>query len=75
MFIQTEDTPNPATLKFLPGRDVAGTGRPALDFERGANVSGAELDGARGLTQAQLDKACGDRATRLPHGLRIPACR
>ena len=22
MFIQTEATPNPATLKFLPGRDV-----------------------------------------------------
>lgn len=25
MFIQTEPTPNPATLKFLPGREVAGT--------------------------------------------------
>lgn len=24
MFIQTESTPNPATLKFIPGRDVAG---------------------------------------------------
>ena len=24
MFIQTEQTPNPATLKFLPGRDVLG---------------------------------------------------
>lgn len=24
MFIQTEQTPNPATLKFLPGRDVMG---------------------------------------------------
>ena len=24
MFIQTEPTPNPATLKFLPGREVAG---------------------------------------------------
>jgi Fe-S cluster biogenesis protein NfuA len=24
MFIQTESTPNPATLKFLPGRDVLG---------------------------------------------------
>ncbi len=22
MFIQTEETPNPATLKFIPGRDV-----------------------------------------------------
>ncbi|NBX74606.1 MAG: NifU family protein [Alphaproteobacteria bacterium] len=26
MFIQTEETPNPATLKFLPGREVLGTG-------------------------------------------------
>ncbi len=26
MFIQTEQTPNPATLKFLPGRDVMGNG-------------------------------------------------
>ena len=26
MFIQTEITPNPATLKFLPGRDVMGEG-------------------------------------------------
>ncbi len=26
MFIQTEPTPNPMTLKFLPGRDVLGEG-------------------------------------------------
>ncbi len=26
MFIQTEQTPNPATLKFLPGRTVLETG-------------------------------------------------
>lgn len=26
MFIQTETTPNPATLKFLPGQSVLGTG-------------------------------------------------
>ncbi|PWE28174.1 NifU family protein [Pararhodobacter marinus] len=26
MFIQTESTPNPATLKFLPGQDVLGQG-------------------------------------------------
>ena len=25
MFIQTEETPNPATLKFLPGREVMGS--------------------------------------------------
>ncbi len=27
MFIQTEATPNPATLKFLPGRTVMRTAR------------------------------------------------
>ena len=26
MFIETEGTPNPATLKFLPGREVMGSG-------------------------------------------------
>ena len=31
MFIQTESTPNPNTLKFLPGRDVMGQGAVA-DF-------------------------------------------
>lgn len=31
MFIQTEQTPNPATLKFLPGRDVMGSAGTA-DF-------------------------------------------
>lgn len=31
MFIQTEATPNPATLKFLPGREVLGEGHVA-DF-------------------------------------------
>ncbi len=31
MFIQTEDTPNPATLKFLPGRPVMGAAAP-VDF-------------------------------------------
>ena len=30
MFIETEGTPNPATLKFLPGRDVMGDG--SADF-------------------------------------------
>ena len=31
MFIQTEDTPNPASLKFLPGREVTGA-KPPIDF-------------------------------------------
>jgi len=43
MFIQTEDTPNPATLKFLPGKDVIGAGQPPVDIQRGENVSAAPL--------------------------------
>ncbi len=37
MFIQTEDTPNPATMKFLPGQEVLGARSP-VDFP---DVSGA----------------------------------
>lgn len=40
----------------------------------GTNFSGAEMDRATGLTQGQLNAACGDGATRLPGNLRIPAC-
>lgn len=40
----------------------------------GATLSGAELVTARGLTQAQLNTACGDASTQLPAGLRIPPC-
>jgi len=43
MFIQTEDTPNPATLKFLPGRDVTGEGNPPREYSRGDNVTSAPL--------------------------------
>jgi uncharacterized protein YjbI with pentapeptide repeats len=40
----------------------------------GANFSGAEMDRALGLTQRQLNGACGDAATTLPRGLSIPDC-
>ena len=40
----------------------------------GTNLSGAQLARATGLTQAQLNRACGDGSTVLPRGLRIPAC-
>jgi len=43
MFIQTEDTPNPATLKFLPGKDVTGEGQPPVEIARGGDVSSAPL--------------------------------
>jgi Fe-S cluster biogenesis protein NfuA len=41
MFIQTEPTPNPATLKFLPGRDVLPYG--TLDMRSRADASESPL--------------------------------
>lgn len=35
MFISTEHTPNPNTIKFLPGREVVGVGM--FEFVRGSN--------------------------------------
>ena len=50
MFIQTEQTPNPLTLKFLPGRDVTGEGTREFRTEDEAAASPLardlfELDG------------------------------
>ena len=39
MFIQTETTPNPATLKFLPGRTVMPDGTLQIDQSEDAGVS------------------------------------
>jgi Fe-S cluster biogenesis protein NfuA len=54
MFIQTEETPNPATMKFLPGRDVMGSG--TLDVTSAAEAAQSPLaeslfkiDGVRGV--------------------------
>jgi Fe-S cluster biogenesis protein NfuA len=41
MFIETEGTPNPATLKFLPGRYVMGTG--TADFASPASAEHSPL--------------------------------
>ena len=41
MFIQTESTPNPATLKFLPGQDVLGRG--TADFPDAASAAPSPL--------------------------------
>lgn len=40
----------------------------------GVNFSGASLERATGLSQGRLNQACGDEATQLPAGLRIPHC-
>ncbi|TLG74009.1 NifU family protein [Methylocystis sp. B8] len=41
MFIQTEATPNPSTLKFLPGQDVLGQG--AMEFRSLDDAANAPL--------------------------------
>ncbi len=61
MFIQTEDTPNPQSMKFLPGAPILGldsNGRPALGFDFPTLESAAasplaqalfEIDGVMGV--------------------------
>ncbi len=39
-----------------------------------ANIQGADLSTAKGLTQAQINHACGDAATKLPPRLHVPFC-
>ena len=41
----------------------------------GVNFSGAEMDRAVGLTQAQLQKACGDASTVTPRNIALHTCR
>lgn len=54
MFIQTEATPNPATLKFIPGQPVLGEG--TLEFRAPAEAENSplaarlfEIDGVEGV--------------------------
>ncbi len=44
MFIQTETTPNPAVLKFLPGREVLGSG--TRDFKDPSQAAASPLAAA-----------------------------
>jgi uncharacterized protein YjbI with pentapeptide repeats len=55
----------------LGGADLRGADLTGADL-RGADLRGADLTGALFLTQAQLDAARGDGATRLPPPLRRP---
>ncbi|ONI89477.1 hypothetical protein ALI22I_15810 [Saccharothrix sp. ALI-22-I] len=62
---------------YLIGTNLKGADLRLVDFIgadlRGANLSGADLTGSFFLTQAQLDAAKGDRATKLPTSLTHPA--
>ncbi len=57
----------------LKGADLKGARLGGADL-RGADLRGADLTGAVGLTQDQLDQACGDGNTKLPPGLTIKPC-
>lgn len=42
MFIQTQDTPNPSTVKFLPGRDILETDH-AVEFSSSTDTASSPL--------------------------------
>lgn len=42
---------------------------------KNANLSGAEAATAKGLTQSQLNTACGDASTQLPAGFTLRKCK
>jgi uncharacterized protein YjbI with pentapeptide repeats len=62
----------------LRGTDLRGADLGRADLSEtdlsGADLSGADLYTARGVTQVQLDVACGDNRTQLPQGLTIRTC-
>ena len=39
-----------------------------------ARLDGADITGAKGLTQSHLDAACGDTKTKVPAGMKVHFC-
>jgi len=74
-------TLNWAILKYATLRDVKLRSAKLIGADLGDTVleeihlEGAILNGAKGLTQHQLEGACGDEKTKLPPGLSIKPCR
>jgi len=63
----------------LSGANMAGAKMDGADLT-GAKTSitsflGTDLRRVKGLTQAQIDAACGDARTKLPPGLKAHICR
>ncbi|MDE2182465.1 MAG: pentapeptide repeat-containing protein [Alphaproteobacteria bacterium] len=52
----------------LAGADFTGADLTAT------SLKGTDLTLTRGLSQRQLDKACGDADTKAPRGLSVPIC-
>lgn len=67
-FVEANFTDADLTYVNFTGADVTNA-----IFTR-ANIAGANLTQAHGLTQAQLNQACGDAQTQLPNGLRAREC-
>jgi uncharacterized protein YjbI with pentapeptide repeats len=53
---------------ILDGADFTGATLSITSFK------GTDLRNAKGLTQAQLDTACGDADTKAPAGMKVPVC-
>ena len=53
----------------MDGADLTGAGTSITSF------LGTDLTHVKGLTQKQLNVACGDATTKLPPGLRIHTCQ
>ena len=53
----------------MEGADVTGAGTSITSF------LGTDLRHVKGLTQKQLDVACGDAKTQLPPGLHVHTCQ
>src|SRR4051812_45129512 len=63
----------------LSGANLAGAKMTGADLT-GAKTSitsflGTDLTKVKGLTQKQLDVACGDAKTKLPPGLKVHTCK
>lgn len=62
----------------LSGANLAHANLDDADFTGAtltiASFKGTDLSKARGLTQAQLDGACGDAETKTPAGLHVRVC-
>jgi Fe-S cluster biogenesis protein NfuA len=43
MFIQTEETPNPLTMKFIPGKDVMGDSGKTIYFKNSTDAKNSPL--------------------------------
>ena len=63
----------------LIGANLAAAALAGADFTGAnlahANIASTDLSQTRGLTQAQIDEACGGPSTRLPAGLVAKTCR